>query len=392
MNESTMRKNHCTHTTLLLIALLFAPGRDTASLSPPIQAGRPALPEALSLQTGDGPECVVSGDVNADGLLDLVTANVRSDSASVFLGDGRGNFRTAPGSPQAAGSRPHLLALGDFDSDAWIDLAVSEHDSHSVRVYRGLGDGRFRLPGSSFPVLGRGTPHNHGLTAADVNADGALDLITSNQNDKSVSVLLGDGRGNFRPAPGSPFAVGRDPYPHAVGDLNGDEKVDIAVPNVASGTLSVLMGDGRGGFASARAIPVLPRPYFVALADLNGDGKADLASSHDDTTRLTVLYGDGAGNFLAAPGSPFDAGARVVGFVAADVSGDQLPELVLAAGREIVMLARDTSGRFAVTKRLAAPGMRGVWNLTVADWNRDGKPDVAAPDSQTNTLHVFWGR
>jgi hypothetical protein len=387
-----MKKAHRAVATVLCFAGALAGERMAVSGNQAGEKSAMSFSAPLALKTGEGPTHLAAGDVNADGFLDVLTSNQRGNSVSIFLSDGKGGFRQAQGSPFAAGPRPHLIALGDFDRDARLDLAVTEHDSHDVRVYRGFGDGRFRLPGALFAALGRGKPHNHGLTAVDVNADAALDLVTSNQNDDSVSVLLGDGRGNFTAAPGSPFAVGREPYPPAVGDVNSDRMADIVAPNVTGGSISVLKGDGTGSFRAASAISVLPRPYFVAIGDLNSDGKPDLAIAHDDIPQLTLLLGDGAGNFRPAPGSPVDAGARGMAIFIADMNGDRSPELVFAAGSQIIVLTRDAAGRFAPALRLSGAGMHGAWQLAVADWNRDARLDIAAADVESHQLLIFWGR
>jgi hypothetical protein len=158
--------------------------------------------------------------------------------------------------------------------DGKLDIASAEHDSHDIQIFYGHGDGSFaRAPGPPISALSAGRPHNHGLVFADVNADGALDIGTSNQNDHSVSVLLGDGRGGFRSAPGSPFGVGRAPYPLVLDDVSRDGKPDIVTPDVGSNTLTVLTGDGAGRFSPAQGSPhsVAFRPYAVALGDLDGD-------------------------------------------------------------------------------------------------------------------------
>ena len=160
---------------------------------------------------------------------------------------------------------PHLVATGDCDRDGRVDVAITDHDSNDVTVFRGDGRGGFAIPGTSFRLLAGVAPHNHGLVLADVNGDGLLDVATSNNNGNSVSILLGDGRGRFAAAAGSPFRVGRAPYPLAVEDFDGDGKPDVATPDVNGDTVTVLRGNGRGSFAPAPGSPyrVDPRPFFA---------------------------------------------------------------------------------------------------------------------------------
>jgi hypothetical protein len=230
----------------------------------------------------------------------------------------------------------------------------------------------------------------------DVNGDGKLDLITANNDDNDVAVLLGDGKGGFRPAPGSPFAVGRGPYPLAVADINGDGKPDIITPNSAPGerTLTVLLGDGRGSFRPALGSPFATagQPYYVALGDISGDGKPDLVAAHNDDGRVTILLGDGKGGFKSAPQSPVDLGSRAWGLVVADVNGDGKADLVAATGETVRVLLGDGQGSFTAAPGSPFPAGKGTWRLVVADLNGDGKPDIAATSLESHQVSVWLGK
>ncbi|HET6574534.1 MAG TPA: VCBS repeat-containing protein [Fimbriiglobus sp.] len=128
------------------------------------------------------------------------------------------------------------MGLGDVNGDGKLDLALADHDSYNVTVLLGDGRGGFAsAPGSPFVAKQGDHPHTHGLVLGDVSGDGKLDLLTVNSDDNDVAVLLGDGKGVFRPAPSSPFAVGPSPYPPAVGDVNGDGRVDVVTPTRSPG-------------------------------------------------------------------------------------------------------------------------------------------------------------
>lgn len=347
------------------------------------------------LRVGPGPADPVAGHFDSDGKLDIGVANSAANSVTVLLGDGRGGLREAQGSPFHAGPKPHLLAAGDFNRDGKLDLAVTEHDSNDVRVFLGDGHGRFAAaPGSPFAALTRTPPHNHGLSAGDVNGDGDLDLLTSNQNDHSVSVLLGDGRGGFAPASASPFAVGRAPYPHALADVNDDRKLDIVSPNVGGDSVSVLLGDGSGRFAAAPGSPigVLARPYYAAVADLNGDKRADAVIVHDDTSRITILLGDGRGSFRPAPGSPVNAGRRGAKTIAHDLNRDGKPDLVIAAGDSIVVLLGNGRGRFAPAPGSPYGTAAGTWSIALANLDGSGPPEIISVSLERNELAIWRTR
>src|SRR5712691_4279164 len=120
-----------------------------------------------------------------------------------------------------------------------------------------------------------------GIVVSDFNGDGKPDLAVVNFGDWTAWVLLGNGDGTFQPAKNIYFASGGGfPWYIAEGDFNGDGKPDLVVSNVDSNTVSVLLGNGDGTFLPAVSFPVGPNPWYFAVGDFNGDGKLDLAVAY----------------------------------------------------------------------------------------------------------------
>jgi hypothetical protein len=335
---------------------------------------------------GTAPDSVAVGDFNGDGIPDLAVANRDSNTVTVLLGNGTGGFAPAPGSPIAVGSAPLSIAVADFNGDGKLDLAVA--NSASVTILLGNGNGAFTpAVGSPIPI-GSATYSPLTVAAGDFNGDRKPDLAIGTSAGL-VYVMLGDGTGGFSPASGSPFPASYV----AVGDFNGDGRSDLALLDNGISSITVYLGQGNGGFTVGPASPFTPGtgPYTFATGDLNGDGKLDLAVANFGSNNLTVLLGNGSGGFTPAPGSPFAAGTQPSSLAAADFNGDGHLDLAVASlnGNAVRVLVGDGRGAFAAMSSASfATGTQPV-SLAVADFNRDGKPDLVTANLGTRDLTVL---
>src|SRR3989442_717046 len=246
----------------------------------------PALADTVSFvgrrdfaSGGLDPSSVAVGDFNGDGVLDLAVVNGGSGTVSVLLGNGDGSFRAAPNIDMVAIS----VAVGDLNGDGIPDLAVVPSGANfpsganSVSVLLGNGDGTFQAA-RNFATL---STRPFSAAVGDFNGDGVPDLAVAGGVDletSSISVLLGNGDGTFQAARG--FATGSHARSVAVGDFNGDGVPDLAVANAGSDSVSVLLGNGDGSFQAALTFTVGKNPRSVAVGDFNGDGMADLAGAN----------------------------------------------------------------------------------------------------------------
>ena len=334
----------------------------------------------FDLATGNAPFGVAIGDVNGDGRGDLVVANGGSNTVSVQLGIGSGQF--GPKTDFATALSPTTVVIGDVNEDGKADLVVADLNSNSVSVLLGNGSGGF---GAHTDIPVGSTPYT--VAIGDVNGDGHLDLAATNYNSNTVSVLLGNGAGSFAAAPGSPLTTAVHPGSVAIGDLNNDGKPDLAVTNQGSASVSVFLGNGAGGFGARTDFAVGAGPQLVVIADLNGDRKSDLVTSANATNSVSVLLGDGAGGFAAHVDYP--VGVHPQWHAVGDVNGDGYPDIAVPNynSNSVSILLGDGSGGFGAASDVAI----GSTPVTVAigDLNGDGRRDIAVTNQGSNSVSVL---
>ena len=236
-----------------------------------------------SFATGANPDWVATGDFNGDGVLDLVTADNNSNTASVLLGNGDGSFQARRGF--ATGVSPNSVTVADLNGDGVLDL-VSADTVSTTSVLLGNGDGTFQAR----KIFAPGVSPNS-VAVADINGDGKVDLVTTNFTDNTTSVLLGNGDGTFQAR--KSFATGARPYSVAAVDVNGDGVLDLVAADNGSNTTSVLLGNGDGTFQAKASFAVGVNPYSVAVADINGDGVLDFITADYADSTASVLLGNG---------------------------------------------------------------------------------------------------
>jgi hypothetical protein len=260
------------------------------------------------------------------------------------------------------GLQPAHLASADLDGDGGADLVVANNEGNSISVF--LSDGAGGLaPGVEYPA----GVNPVALELVDLNADGALDVVTATRVvPPTVGVVLGDAQGAFGAVtkfkasnrPGLVFPIA--PATITSGDVDGDGHVDVLVGNrgldVLDGEAWVLAGDGGGSLADPVAPPgvVVLAPAFLELVDLDGDGRLDVIDADHDPTLATIIGSLGASAF----------------------------SICLASG--------DGAGSFEHTACLTTGDY--PHDVATGDLNGDGKLDLVTADSGSDRLSVHLAR
>ena len=359
--------------------------------------GSPPATVISRLPVGTAPGTVVIADVNGDGKPDILVANEQSNNVTILLGDGKGNFAESQGSPFQAGHAPNDIALGDFNRDGKLDIAFANHEEKHLTVLLGDGQGGFiSAPNSPFSVEVQ--PHTHGVAAADFNGDGNPDLVTDSWGNNQIEIVYGDGKGGFS-THGAFLAVGKHPYQRVrVADLNGDGNADIITTNLEGDDVTILLGDGRGGFNPSAGSPFRcgDSPFSVAVGDVNNDGKLDLAivnspgSTPDGLGRdgLTILLGNGSGGFTKLIGSPFATGIRPNLAAVGDVNGDGFADIAVSSpdGSNIMLFLMSKEG---VAGGSTIPVGGKPKGLAIHDLNGDGRGDLVITNNGADSVTVM---
>lgn len=302
---------------------------DPQNLAVFLNDGKGGFRAAKSTTAGAHPSALAAGDMNGDGRIDLVVANHEMDYVTLLLGDGKGDF-TARTLPVHSKPHPHAIAVGDVDGDGKSDIIVDSWMEDRFMVL--LGRQQWQGPGMAVPI-GRKPYWN--VAAADVDGDGALDLVAPNVGRGTVCILTGNGRGQFTHVPGSPFAAGPGPFTVAVGDLNGDRRPDVAVANY-SGHASQTANDGLTWIRNDGARKFTPMPARVAngrysarlaTGDTNRDGFADVAFTNTSSNTVTIVQGSRTGPRQTTNVTTMNEPHAVV---LGDLNGDGRADLVVA--------------------------------------------------------------
>lgn len=333
---------------------------------------------------GSAPSSLAVGDFNGDSDLDLAVANSTSDDVSILLGGSGGTF--LPAGSVAAGDGPSSVIAGVFNGDSSLDLAVANSGSDNVSVLLGGGNGSFGAA-TSFAAGDGPSSVDHG----DVDGDGDSDLVVGNFSSDNVSVLLGSGSGSFGAA--TSVAAGDGPSSLVIGDFNQevDSNSDVVVANSGSDNVSVLLGTGNGSFGPATTFAAGDGPSSVAVGDYNQNFDPDLAIANSASDNVSVLLGGDGGSFLAP--TNFAVGDGPNSLVVADLN-DTDRDLDLAIANRVSdsfsVLLGGSGGSFGAVADYAVG--RGPSSVAAGDFDGDGQVDLAVANSSSNDVSVRLNR
>jgi fibronectin type 3 domain-containing protein len=293
--------------------------------------GRASFAGKVDIATGSVPQGVALGDLNGDGKLDITVANLSSNTISIYENlslSGSVNFAAKFDLP--TGTSPYGLAIGDLDKDGLQDVVVTNSISNTISVFHNTST---FTTGTSFAANGNystgSTPQC--IALSDIDGDGNLDVITANQGANTVSILRNTSTvGSISFAAKVDISVGNAPYAVSIGDIDGDGKMDIVTANQSDNTISVVLNISSVGtinFTGKNDLSAGNSPISVAIGDVNGDGKPDVAASNSASNTIS-LWQNTSTTGSSSFNTKTDLATGVYSIVLGDLDGNAKPEII----------------------------------------------------------------
>ncbi|MFL5871991.1 MAG: FG-GAP repeat domain-containing protein [Solirubrobacterales bacterium] len=351
-------------------------------------------PSSSPEPVGKTSESVVAGDFNEDGHADLVVSNKDSNDLTVLLNDGHGDFTPVASSPTVTG--PWQVVAAKLNADAHLDLAVASQTAPAdgvVAILLGDGTGNF-TPAPTSPVPIGAVTRN--LAAADLDGDGDQDLAVAKLFPAAVAILLNAGSANFTQPGTSPEDAGGNATnvtSVVTGDFNEDHATDIAAGSEFSNEIRIYLNDGDedGDFTGTSPISGIDGTAMTSGL-FDADGAIDLAIGEGGSKKAAILLGNGSGGFAAAPTSPEELPGEVRWLVSADFNNDSKPDLAATGGGSpgfAGVLLGNGAGDF--TGPTSSPEVVGSFptSIAAAPLNGDASVDLAVANTFGEKANVL---
>jgi len=294
----------------------------------------------FSVGIGSHPYAMAVADLNHDNNLDIVVANYGANNMCVLFGHGNGSFAMQPTYSTGMNSKPISIIVGDFNYDHYLDIAVCNNGTNNVGVFLGFGNGSF---GNQVIFLTGTSTEPYSIVGGDFNGDGRLDIAVVNYGTNNVGILPAYANATFSSQMIYATGLQSQPISVAVGDFNNDTQFDIVVVNSGSSNIGIFIGNGAGGFSNQTTYPTGDdtSPVTIAVGDLNNDSLLDIAVGYSDSSggHIGILLGKSGGVFSNLIEHTIGSSNTPLSIAAHDFNNDKrLDIIILCAGNYFVLV------------------------------------------------------
>jgi hypothetical protein len=336
------------------------------------------------------PQYICVGDLNNDNKMDIVSANLGSDCVGVFLGNGDGTFTTMMNYSTGKESEPWWVALGDVNNDNVLDIVSANIGSDTVGILLGNGDGTFATV-VNYSTLG----HSLSVAVGDIDNDNHLDLVVTISS-SDVRIFLGLGDGSFIIWNALHTGQNSNPRAIALADLNSDNHLDIIVANTDNYNVGVFLGYGNRTFTvqTTYSTGSTSEPRYAIVADFNNDNISDIAATNFGTDEVVIFYGYGNGSFKLSRNYSTGFGSKPYGIIAADLNNDKQLEIVVALSGDpgnFAVLTEYDAAEFVNQTKYSTGSAPQPYSVAVGDFNNDNRSDIVVANSGNDSLGILFG-
>ena len=263
-------------------------------------------------------------DLDNDALLDIVTANYGSDSIAIFYGYGNGSFLNPVAYAIGHDSHPFFMIAADFNNDKHLDLAIANYGTSNVGIL--FGNDRRTFADQVIFSTSSGS-HPSSIAVGYFDDDTFIDIAIALSGTNNISILLNDGNGTFT-NPTTYSLENASPYSIPAADINGDKQVDLIISSKGTNNLGVYLGFVNGSFGIAKMYSSgSVSSISLAVNDLNKDNRADVILINNDTDTIDIFLGIFEG-FSDSPG--YSTGFSPSSVTVGDINNDARLDIVVA--------------------------------------------------------------
>ncbi|CAF2184590.1 unnamed protein product [Rotaria magnacalcarata] len=345
-----------------------------------------------STGTNSGPCAIAIGDFNNDNNIDIAVANLHRKTIGIMFGYGNGSFLLQVTYSVGSGALLKSIVVGDMNNDTILDIAASNcgDAKTNIGILYGLGNGTFLVPklystGSNVIVTS--------IAIADFDNDGRNDVVASNANKNRICILLRDKTEPFGEQVTFSTGNNSNPYAVVVSDFNNDNKLDIAVANSQANNIGIFLGYGNGSFANqykydtgASSIPIA-----IATGDFNNDKQVDTVVANSNKNTICIFLGYGNGNFTLLKCYSTGLGSEPSFIVVGDLNKNNQTDLVVTNKgiNNLLVLYGVGNGTFATPILYSLGYDSSPVSAAIEDFNNDSWLDIVVTNDDWNYIEVL---